>query len=227
MYITTALLYLFVWWLMPGFAFLLFIVITAWHFGETDVVAFDWHEPKQWLTFCYGFALTCWLLMQDRETLLYWTNLITHHSAIAAEAMRMVSSIPVWVWYAVICFLLFTRGNSDQKMWVQKLLFLSFLLALSRTTLLSGFVLYFCGWHSVNALSHIKAFAFNRISYKKMVWKAIPPTLAALMFLILVGQLSTENWLQHNGLPALFILLSILTLPHMTEMHRLYTARQP
>jgi hypothetical protein len=88
-----------------------------------------------------------------------------------------------------------------------------------------GFILYFTGWHSVNALLHIKGSVFRDVDGRLMLEKAMPATLSATSFLIVMGFMSNGAWLDRFGLPALFILLSILTVPHMIEMHRLYTRR--
>jgi divalent metal cation (Fe/Co/Zn/Cd) transporter len=103
--------------------------------------------------------------------------------------------------------------------------FLVFLYALSKTSLLTGFILYFAGWHSMHALLHIKTKVYRRTNLSAMLREAIPMTVLALASLGIVASIGNGVWLQNNGLPALFILLSVLTLPHMTEMHRLYARK--
>jgi hypothetical protein len=106
--------------------------------------------------------------------------------------------------------------------WPQRLLFLGFLFLVSKTSLLIGFILYFSGWHSVSAILHVHQAVFNRSGFKKMFTQALPFTIAAVLFLFIIGWLSNGTWLSNHAIPALFVLLSILTLPHMTEMHQLY-----
>ena len=221
-YIATAGAYLLVWWLLPGVACLFFLIITAWHFGETDLTCFGAKKPTAFLTMLYGIAITLWLLMHDDPTLLYWTNIVSRKSTVAGTAMQWLANIPVLVWFTVTAGILLLVPKSKEIGLTEQIVFLLFLYLLKYTSLITGFVLYFTGWHSMNALNHIRENVFEKRAIGTLLYKALLPTLGAVLMLILIVWLGQGAWLQHNGLPALFVLLSVLTLPHMTEMHRLY-----
>lgn len=222
-YIAIAGAYLLVWWLLPGIAFLFFLIITAWHFGETDLTCFGAKKSAGVLTMLYGTAITLWLLMHDDPTLLYWTNIVSRQSTIAGTAMQWLANIPELIWFAVIGGILLLVPKSKENGLLEQIVFLLFLYLLKYTSLITGFVLYFTGWHSMNALNHIRKNVFEQQAIGALVYKALLPTLGAVLMLALIVWLGKGAWLQHNGLPALFVLLSVLTLPHMTEMHRLYS----
>jgi Brp/Blh family beta-carotene 15,15'-monooxygenase len=225
-YIASALFYLAVWAMAPGIALILFLILTAWHFGETDFVIFKFRNRYGWLIFLYGWCLTMWLLAQDKAALTHWLNIITRESALNGYFIQFITYLPVESWFILLSLIVLINGDANKKSLALRFSFLLFLFLLSKTSLLTGFILYFAGWHSLNALSHIKTKVFKKTNVKGMIRQAVPATLAALFFLLGVAWLGNGHWLQNQGLPALFILLSILTLPHMTEMHRLYIKKR-
>ena len=225
LYLAAIGLYLLVWWWIPGVAYVFFLLITAWHFGETDLTCFGSRNTPPWHIAAYGLAVTMWLLMHDTPTLLYWTRIISKESQLAATVVRTVSTVPNFIWLIIVAALLLLRAHRTWRASIEILLFIGFLYLLRHTSLITGFVLYFTGWHSMNALLHIRKGVFEEQPLRIMLRKAWVPTLGAISFLVIIVWVGKGTWLQHNGLPALFILLSVLTLPHMTEMHRLYTQR--
>lgn len=221
-YITSALLFLLVWLVAPGIALVLFLLLTAWHFGETDFVIFGCRHRSGWLILLYGASLTLWLLGHDPAALAQWLEIITRQSPVSKGIAQLLTYLPAQLWFALLSTIILLNGAPGGRQVVSRLAFLVFVFLLSHTSLLTGFILYFAGWHSLNALSHIKRKVFRKTNIKGMLRQAVPATLAALSFLLGVAWIGNGHWLQNQGLPALFILLSILTLPHMTEMHRLY-----
>jgi Brp/Blh family beta-carotene 15,15'-monooxygenase len=224
-YIASALLFLLVWLLAPGIALVLFLLLTAWHFGETDFVIFGCRHRPGWLIFFYGASLTLWLLGHDPAALARWLEIITRQSPVSKGIVQVLTYLPAPLWFALLSLIILLNGAPGSRQMIARLAFLVFIFLLTYTSLLTGFILYFAGWHSLHALTHIRRKVFRKADIVLMIRQALPTTAAALAFLFLVGWLSDGHWLQQNGLPALFILLSMLTLPHMTEMHRLYTRK--
>lgn len=217
--------YLVVWMFWPGLAFVLFLVFTAWHFGETDLNCFQAEQSSWWMTVIYGISLTMWLLVQDKELILYWTNIVAQKSVFAGQIMQSVASVPIYGWFIGLSIMPIMQLLQKRTSPLLVVLFLLFIFLLSYTSLIIGFVIYFTGWHSMHALLHIKKTAFKQVRFIKMMTKALVPTIGAAILLAAIGYFGQSSWLQHQGLPALFVLLSVLTLPHMLEMHKLYQIR--
>lgn len=59
MYIIVAFIYLGVWMIWPGIAFIIFLLITAWHFGETDFHSFQLKNHNPSLLFYMAFPSLC------------------------------------------------------------------------------------------------------------------------------------------------------------------------
>ena len=226
MYIIVAFIYLGVWMIWPGIAFIIFLLITAWHFGETDFHSFQLKNHNPSLLFLYGISITLWLLVQEKETLLHWTNIITQGNSLATVTVEKITSISPYWWYITLAIILVLNNEGSKKSYIASFFFLLFVFLLSYTTLLIGFVIYFTGWHSLHALQHIRMSAFKTEHFKVLVKKALFPTVGALVFLGAIVWLGNKEWMQIGFLPAIFILLSILTLPHMLVMHRMYEAKK-
>jgi len=185
-YTLSALLYLAVWFLFPGVALLLFLLLTAWHFGETDLVCFTNKKKSPIIIFGYGFCLLMWLLMKDADTTLQWIQLISGKQEYVNAVITALSSVPHLLWFVLSAVMIFI---------------------------------------TVIALQHIRLSVFKHSGLVNLVLNALPATLGSVVLLFLIVTYGKEEWVQSSSLPSLFILLSVLTLPHMAEMHRLYAVK--
>lgn len=223
LYLFSALLYLAVWFVYPGFAFLLFLGLTAWHFGETDSVCFGNKKKPAVLIFIYGWSLVMWLLLKDTAAILYWTDLITGHHYFSQHLMQLLTTVPHLLWFILLSVLLFYM--TERKNLLSALLFSAFIFSAVYTSLLMGFVVYFAGWHSLQALHHLRTSVFKRTGIKQILLNALPAIAGSLVLLLIILRFGAGGWIEYNGLPSLFVLLSVLTLPHMVQMHKLYQFR--
>lgn len=224
-YTLSALLYLAVWFLFPGVALLLFLLLTAWHFGETDLVCFTNKKISPIIIFGYGFCLLMWLLMKDADTTLQWIQLISGKEEYVDAVITALSSVPHLLWLVLSAVMIFITVINDQTKWLPAFVFFCFLFVSVYTSLILGFIIYFTGWHSLQALQHIRLSVFKHSGLVKLVLNALPATLGSVVLLFVIITYGKEEWVQSSSLPSLFILLSVLTLPHMAEMHRLYTVK--
>jgi len=221
-YLLASFAYLLIWYFMPGFAFVLFLILTAWHFGETDIQSIANNRYPGLIVFTYGFSLTMWLLLKDSTTILYWTGILTDHHKWVKLLIKFLLHFPHVGWFVIASsILLFTIRTQSEK-WLHAALFLLFVLIAPSTSLLIGFMVYFSGWHSLKALTHLRISVFNIGGIRQMFWGALPAIAGAFILFASIFYLGNREWVNHKGLPALFILLAVLTLPHMIQMHRLY-----
>lgn len=221
-YVLSAVLYLVVWFFFPGIALLLFLLLTAWHFGETDLVCFTSKKTSAVLIFSYGFCLLMWLLLKDAATTMQWIQLIAGKEEYVTNMIAGLSAVPHLLWFVLSAMLIFITVLNDRTKWLPALIFLCFLFAAVYTSLILGFIIYFTGWHSMQALQHIHSSVFKHAGIKKLLFNALPATLGSVALLFVIITYGKKEWMQSSSLPSLFILLSVLTLPHMAQMHKLY-----
>jgi beta-carotene 15,15'-dioxygenase len=224
-YLLTSLLYLVLWFLFPGLAFILFLALTAWHFGETDLDSLRNKSSARLLVFVYGGSLLLWLLLKDEATILFWTDAITGNHEGSHRFVQWLAGIPHGSWFVLTAAILLFSVRHEPQRWLGTALFLFFVFAAVYTSLLLGFVVYFAGWHSLKALQHLRLSVFKGTRIKQLIGNTLIALSGSLLVLLLILKFGNSGWIENKGLPALFILLAVLTLPHMVQMHRLYRFR--
>jgi Brp/Blh family beta-carotene 15,15'-monooxygenase len=215
-YVLFMLIYGCFWWLLPGMSLCFFILLTAFHFGETDLHYFD--KDNKFFAFLYGLCITAWLLLPHEAALIKWLQLIIPQTDTVFILTHYLFKIPPIIFLAVSCILSFPKRNK-QKVW---LLFIVMLVLVNQLGLIGGFAFYFSGWHGWMAFNDIRNHIQSNEKIASLWKKAIPFTLLAFVFLIVVYLVTPSSVWQMFGAPAFIIMISLLTLPHMQIMHSIY-----
>ena len=223
-YIFWALLYSLLWWISPGLSLLVFLLLSAWHFGETDLkfVNIPGHLPG-FKTMAYGICLLAWLLLNHAGELAAWIQILVPNCPSAPQFINGALHIPLVAFFVLLSALLAPIGSKAGSRWLVWLCFSGFLFLCGKLSLLSGFALYFTGWHSVRAFVDISIFLPAQRKWSAIWRHSLPLSIISYTFLLLIYFLTAAEVWQNSGLPAIFILLSILTLPHAHLMHELYS----
>ncbi|MCB9080275.1 MAG: Brp/Blh family beta-carotene 15,15'-dioxygenase [Lewinellaceae bacterium] len=219
------------WMWSPGWALLLFVGISAYHFGQSN-----WH----YVSWSSSLGATSVYLLWGSTVLLI--PILSH----AGESWPIIEAIlqkPLPRWSAttqntllvillganlgVIGYAKITRKIRYRDLgWeVTNLALLAGMLY--SLPLLAGFALYFAAWHSLSSvLDQITYFQKQAPDYslKQFIRQATPYTMLAI-----VGMVAAMGWQagQPEPLPwgRLFMGIACLTLPHMILMEQLYTPR--
>ncbi len=228
-YLLTMLVYGLLWWWQPALSLLFFLVFSAWHFGETDVDPVPPNAPL-WtgLRFLHGgFVLLFLLLGHPAETtpilerisrhdfwlMQGWHTLVKHDSDILLGWGRFLL-------IGIGLTLQFSPVAVNQWRVARLILLLAICLALP---LMPAFALYFGGWHSISAFQSIGQYlrrtSNGPLSVRQLWLKALPLTGLALLGLLAVG--GGWYWFARDidPVPAIFIFLSLITLPHLGVMY--------
>ncbi|WP_020603104.1 Brp/Blh family beta-carotene 15,15'-dioxygenase [Spirosoma spitsbergense] len=234
-YVITMAAYGLAWLFFPVLSLVLFLLISAWHFGETDIE--NAPDDVYWSVTRFvsgGFVLGFILL--------------THYADVAPIVARIVQNDPTtlqflsWVsgqtgallrgWATLgIVLAMLSFGHRPMTVNGWRLARLGIVLILTYVLpLLPAFMLYFGGWHSLSSFGNIRTFLQRPTSPAQSVWKlwrqSIPLTLLAVGFLLAGAGIWTSYTPQFDPLPYLFILLSTITLPHIQVMHQLDLLRK-
>jgi beta-carotene 15,15'-dioxygenase len=206
-----------VWILLPTAALVLFLLFTAWHFGETDLAIFRAKAPP-WVIAVYGIGLTTWLLGAHlAETLAYLQDLAVFKASPELAAALVANQAAV-CWgaaglVAVACLASPLRGSWQALATISAILAFTYYLPL-----MLAFTLYFGFWHSLHTLAIIRADIQS--SYQRLIVRAMPFLIVSILgtgaLLVVLGQLEL------NSVLILFIFISSLTLPHAQVMHRMF-----
>ena len=232
-YLTFIVVYAVAWYVFPQFSLLAFLIMSGWHFGETDFQNIkNWPLATVLVRLIYGMSVLTWILFaHPTEAGNNIIHLIPANSLLLTGWFAGVAHITILLWGAGILILgTLTANQLNKKTTGNLLLTLQLaviLIGCYLLPLLPAFALYFAGWHSVVTLLNIERFlnakqAANKSSSVLKLWiKVLPNTLITIAALLLIGFLLNLYKPLFNPLPLLFVFLSLITLPHMQVMHRL------
>jgi Brp/Blh family beta-carotene 15,15'-monooxygenase len=216
------------WYLLPMWSLMIFLVISAYHFGQSNwnYLSLKRKSESALLYLLWGsFVVFTPILWHYEESSVIIATIIGGPAPAIAKSWLEAFCIALFVfniWTSIYYFF-------QQKIQLRELrdellnLFLLGLLFIS-TPVLLGFAIYFVGWHSMSSVLDQVRF-FNRknraYSWRRYFKNAIPLTLAAIAG---IGLMGATQW--YMGLPVhiglLFVFVSIITLPHMLLIDQLY-----
>jgi beta-carotene 15,15'-dioxygenase len=228
-YLLTMGVYAGAWLLAPVPCLLVFLLISAWHFGETDLA--NAPETPYWSLArlsAGGFVLAFILLTHADETtpilfrivqadelaVSFWQGLVLRSGAILRGWGTLV---------VVLTMLAYGQRASAIDGW--RLARLLIIIGLTYfLPLLPAFMLYFGGWHALSSFHSLRHYlpvnAPTPTQAALHVWKqSLPLTGVAFGFLAVFLIVLTELAPSFDYLPILFIFLSLITLPHINVMH--------
>jgi lycopene beta-cyclase len=211
LYIALGLGVLCFWFVAAPFALLMFLVYSAWHFGQADLEIWKLKkssiEPFLWGSFSLLFLLFTHFLEVNKVLLqmgvkLNWLSDAPFFSSMTAS--------PFWMLIGIIPVFIFRSWRIVEAIIV--------LILLSSLPLIEAFGIYFIFQHSWNGWRYIAQ--ITPMNHIQLWWQALPFTLASIgLFAGYYFWSSAQNW----GL--LFIFLSALSFPHVFFMHRAYPTK--
>jgi beta-carotene 15,15'-dioxygenase len=218
-YIAIMAAYVLLWYLIPLLALVIFFIISLHHFGQSNFENENfWHLPS----ILWGI----WLLLFP---------VLIHHQ----EAMQIFDSMlslnfstehlpfnqgKIEQWHLIVSSFFGLLYFSSIYLYERKNLvayFLQFVLVTGWflfTPLLFGFIIVFCIWHSVQSLRH-QALYYQRFFSRSALaffFAMLPFSVLTLFFLF--------AYIYFFGfqISLSFIMLSVISLPHVLVMHFLY-----
>ncbi len=234
-YLLTMLFYGFMWYVLPSLSLLFFLLISAWHFGETDIEK----APKTALwnatRFVFGsFILLFILLIHNVETTPILTRISENDDAVLSIWLFLIAvKIPILIGTFSTAFTLFYLANKKQSIVIDETRYGRLFLILLLTyflPLLPAFALYFGGWHALSSFKTIHEYVSHsqENEYRSPIFSILKTWSKTLFFSALaISSLAGATWywlhfLQTwDPLPLLFIFLSLITLPHLNVMHKI------
>lgn len=218
-------------WFWPLAAASVFVLLSAYHFGETDLQEFS---PHPWLKhlsiLCYGLATLIALLFA------HYAELITLIPDINNQVARYDDLVWLKENYLIVYFtligasvlLLLQQKNIDRGQLASLLILSIPQLLIFLLPFLAGFTYYFGIWHSLLSIATIQkntnASGWSQIS-KLINTQTVSFALLALAIMGLLYWIISSFFNYDNQLLIFFIGLSILAIPHMQLMHQLLTKR--
>jgi len=222
-------------WIFPWVAFSIFMVFSIYHFGETDMAGMLKTKKKASILYiAYGsFILGVLLLVhlpQIKDTLPVIKDFVETSNLYAQlEANRYLFIVGLGFLFVVA--VVYQKSIDNIVVTLPQLIrFVCLLAIISLLPLLMAFAFYFALWHSIlsvrNIFSYFKSFNSDK-KFAVICNKSILFSVLALGGMVMLYFVLSYFMPDMNMLFALLIILSVLTLPHLQVMHRMYQNSSP
>ncbi|MCH8556602.1 MAG: Brp/Blh family beta-carotene 15,15'-dioxygenase [Balneolia bacterium] len=227
-YLLTMAVYALFWVWLPAFSLVFFLVMSAYHFGETDLEESVVSQPviRRLGFLLYGSLLLFGLLANDVEQTTEIISSMLPGSAMLAGFVTLTEQFPILRYAEFIALGLrvtTVRSGLYDHLRIGIILFSALFLPL-----LEGFLLYFCHHHAWVNLVRVRESLYDDSSsgLYNMIKDMTPFSLISV-FGIIILVASSPLWLSHvNPVLLFFILISVLTLPHAGIMAEFYALRK-
>ncbi len=221
-YLGTMLLYLGLWWIAPIVALILFFVISFHHFGQSNFENDSINYLPSWLWGMWVLVFPVLLHWKEatgifRQMLssnnLFTPSFFAEQSAISDFSWPLSAMITLGIFY-LLSLIIYERQNILH--YIVQFVLITIWYVIS--PLLSGFIIFFCLWHALQSMRH------QSMYFKQSAGGTLLEFLKAMLPFSLLALLSFGVYVYFRGfqLAEAFILLSMITLPHVLVMHRLY-----
>ncbi len=230
-YVGSLALFAFLFWVFPVITNLLFILFAAFHFGETDLIKFRTsNKSGKFFIMGYGILILFVIILPHFGTLmplfiLFKSGLKNESFITYIDTYRYYILIITCIIFTFIIIWYLITNSIERRIFLPFLMeYISLLIILYYLPMILGFTFYFVLWHSLFSLKNI----FQYLGKDGIISNGVIAKQISLYSLIsflgfLVFAFTGVLILNHNSLIAyVFLLLAILTAPHMQVMHHMY-----
>jgi Brp/Blh family beta-carotene 15,15'-monooxygenase len=212
-------LYALLWYYIPLAALILFFVISFHHFGQSNHENQSiWHLPS----ILWGVILIVLpVIIHFEEAILIFKSMLAYNQTYAIVQIyptqftlwKMISISVLCIAYLVSIYLL---EKKELLKYITQFALITIWYFF--TPLLFGFIMVFCLWHSFQSLRHQKSYFQSIVkSSSRYFYLAMLP-FSSIALVAFAAYLYYFDF--HIG--GAFILLSLITLPHVLVTHRQY-----
>ncbi|MEM6361707.1 MAG: Brp/Blh family beta-carotene 15,15'-dioxygenase [Bacteroidota bacterium] len=217
------------WYLEPKWSFIGFLVLSAYHFGQSQLYYVNLGKGFSWLMYLsWGvFLLSSIIYFNLTECLNFFLSLDQLEAASYVNSrimvLLMIGSGGLLLALLVAAFFLSKISIRDLG---YEVLSLIVIIALAvKSTAVITFIVYFGLWHSLVSLTleyqHLKH-GLARIKLSSFINSLFPHSAVAILFMVSLYWYSlTSNW-GISPYMMFIVLISIITVPHLFVMSRLY-----
>ena len=222
-YLLNMLLFAILWYFFPYFSVLIFLLISAFHFGEIDFVNKGKAQVSWYFSSGYGLFIILYILGSHLENSLQILSYLIPDFSISAESILLIKSVIKWM--TIIFFATTVAFNISKKsISLDSKLFIFFinqtfciLLIINLLPFYLAFAFYFGVWHSLlsfEAILQSLKLESDTDGLKTLILKAIPFSVVSLIGLLIVIYFGYNGHNIPQIVSLLFVGIAVLTLPH-------------
>ncbi|MCX8484094.1 MAG: hypothetical protein RL747_1228 [Bacteroidota bacterium] len=220
LYLGSMALYLGIWQWAPAIALLLFLAISMHHFGQSNFNASKWYVPESllWGAWLLGFPL----VRHFSEATSLFSEMMGDSVDLSVVGWQMQNQqglVLVAVFGLLYGGVLYLRRVPHA--WQFFLQWILVTLWYWVSPLLLGFVVVFCLWHAAQSMRYQVLFIRGKVQKSVM---GVLVNFLPLGFLAMLAWLVSAEFDVMHHLGWGFVLLSLVTLPHVVVMDGIYRA---
>lgn len=216
------------WLLQPVLGLLFFFAISIYHFGQADMEDFLTHGSSGFIWYVTRGLFIIGLIVFS-DTSVSYPIMAT---AVNTDTAMLTNLLPDDV--VMLSFITIIYGSVFMYAWLTKRLekamrFLLDSLLLTALFLFTGpiigFAVYFALWHSAGHVFEMQRYLHEQnepMSLFQFYKSAAPFTLVSLAGLALLAAVNHAFGMEEQFIALMFILISVLTLPHMVIVDKMY-----
>ena len=200
------------WVISPFLGLLVFLIISCYHFGETQVIGYNSTDNKI-LNFVIGANILLSLFLNNIVELQEILYILPQFASLDLSAFDSVFFLLISVAILMLSIVNFEIKRKVPLYAEITILYMVFF----HTDLLTSFALYFGFCHSLPMLM-LEFKEFKTDSFIKFYLKTLPFTILSIIFGFLLYQFNNDLLTSDNLILFVFIIISSLTLPHVFIM---------
>ncbi len=218
-----------IWVFVPTAGFLFFLVLSAYHFGQSQFSKYHLltRYVKWVLYLSWGCSILAALMVYNQQEIIVFSEL-----SVDLKQLQVVFQLSIQktilvfsTFIFLLVFILHRKTFSKSEFLLEIMFFALIHLSFYMHSLLIGFSIYFAAIHSLSVLKQEYAFLkskFSNFNLRSFLRILTPYTL------ISIGGLSVLIGLSHSGIievsktMVVFISIAALTLPHSVVMEKFY-----
>ena len=200
------------WVISPFLGLLVFLIISCYHFGETQVIGYNSTDNKI-LNFVIGANILLSLFLNNIVELQEILYILPQFASLDLSAFDSVFFLLISVAILMLSIVNFEIKRKVPLYAEITILYMVFF----HTDLLTSFALYFGFCHSLPMLM-LEFKEFKTDSFMKFYLKTLPFTILSIIFGFLLYQFNNDLLTSDNLILFVFIIISSLTLPHVFIM---------
>ena len=201
-----------IWVISPFLGLLVFLIISCYHFGETQVIGYNPTDNKI-LNFVIGANILLSLFLNNIVELQEILYILPQFSSLDLSGFDSVFFLLISVAILMLSIVNFKIKRKVPLYAEITILYMVFF----HTDLLTSFALYFGFCHSLPMLM-LEFKEFKTDSFMRFYLKTLPFTILSIIFGFLLYQFNNDLLTSDNLILFIFIIISSLTLPHVFIM---------
>lgn len=220
-----------VWIFYPIAGMVIFLLISIYHFGQADME--DYLKGDTSLTWFWHIirGLYIILLIIFSDVSVTYPILEQAMDITEGSLSLLISDHTIVIYFSLLIYLAikvlgFMKGVFSNN-WLYVADTVTLLALFYFTGPLIGFALYFAIWHSAGHINEMREFFRTKnksLSIFKFYKLSFPFTMISVIGLLILVYLQNAFGVQDMFLTLMFILISVLTLPHMLIVHKMYSS---